>query len=318
MSSRLRLERAHLFAAIALLAGCGADGEGHSPVVAATVNNAQISVHEVSRMAALEGPLAQPRGAPDDVAALERLIDRELIVQKARQRHLERDPEVAREIEVSRRAILVRAYLDRVVGPVTPPSDEEIQVFYDANPALFGKRRIYELQEIVVQLESRHFEALQAMVSDARGLEEVKSWLSARGLPFQATSAVRAAEQLPIDSLDEFARMRSGELVLTSTPNGAQMIHLVSARSEPLDLAAARPLIEDYLMNQKMRDGARAELARLRGSARIQYGAGFAQGGGAQSADAAVAKVSAGTVEEAPVASEPVQAAFERGVAGLK
>lgn len=270
-------------------------------------------------MAVLEGPLAQPRGAQHGVAALERLIDQELIVQKALQRHLERDPEVAREIEVSRRAILVRAYLDRVVGPVTPPSDEEIQVFYDANPALFGKRRIYELQEIVVQLESRHFEALEAMVSDARGLEEVKSWLSASGLPFQATSAVRAAEQLPIDSLDEFARMRSGELVLTSTPTGAQMIHLVSARSEPLDIAAARPLIEDYLMNRRMLEDARAELARLRGSARILYGDEVTQSDSAQSVSSASPKVSHGTAKGVlDPRDEPVQAAFERGVAGLK
>lgn len=316
MSSHLRLERVHLLAAIVLLAGCGVDGESRSPVVAATVNNAAISVEQVSRMASQEGRLVLPR--QDDVAALERLIDQELIVQKALQRHLERDPEVARELQASRRGILVRAYLDRVVGPVEAPSEQEIQAFYDAHPALFEARRIYELQELIVQLESGHVEALRTVVAGARGLDGVLHWLNERGLVVQATKAVRAAEQLPIDSLEGFARMQSGQVVLASTLTGARVVHLVSARSEPLDIAAARPLIEEYLMNDRMLEAARAELVSLRASARIQYGSGFTEGGSAQSADAASPTVSDGTVEGAAVSNEPVQAAFKRGVAGLK
>lgn len=318
MFSHLRFARVHLLAAIALLAGCGVEGENRSPVVAATVNNAEISVHQVSRMVGPEGRLEEPQGGPDDVAVLERLIDQELIVQKARQRHLERDPEVAQELEASRREILVRAYLDRAVGPVDGPSEEEIRDFYNANPALFEARRIYELEEIVVQMESGHFEALQMVVSDTRGLDGVLDWLKERGLVVQTTKAVRAAEQLPIESLDAFARMQRGRVVVSSTPTGARLIHLVSARSEPLDIAAARPLIEEYLMNDRMVEAARAELARLRGSARILYGDDFTQGESAQSVGSASPKVQDGAAEGALDPSEPVQAAFERGVAGLK
>lgn len=318
MFSHLPLERVHLLAVIVLLAGCGVDGESRNPAVAATVNNAEISAQQLSRMASPQGRILLPAGGQDDLAVLERLIDEELIVQKALQRHLERDPEVARELEASRRGILVRAYLDRVVGPVEASSAQEIQAFYDAHPALFSARRIYELQEIVVQLEGGHFEALRTVVAGARGLEGVLDWLNERGLVVQATKAVRAAEQLPIERLEAFARMRSGQVALSSTPTGARLIHLVSARSEPLDIAAAGPLIEEYLMNHRMVEAARAELARLRGSARIQYGNDFTPSESAQSASSGSPKVSDGAAKSALDPSEPVQAAFERGVAGLK
>jgi EpsD family peptidyl-prolyl cis-trans isomerase len=313
MSPLLRMERIHLFFALILLAGCSGDDAGRNPGVAAKVNNAEISVEQVQRMVVPENGLDGQEG----LETLERLIDQELMVQKARQRHLERDPEVARELEAARREILVRAYLDRVVGPAAPPSEAEINAFFLAHPALFEKRRIYELQEIVVQLEGVQFEALQAVVSRSRSVDEVLQWMSGKSLGFRTTKAVRAAEQLPLESLDSFARMRNGEIALAPTSTGAQMIHLVRARSEPLDLMAARPLIEEYLTNDRMVEAARAELTRLRGSARIQYGARFAREEGRQGAQAGLSMM-ARESPAAKVSGEPIKAAFERGVAGLR
>ena len=311
MLSLFRLRRTFLSGAVIVLAGCSADDENRNPGVAAKVNNAEISVNQVKR---LLGPEGEP-GGQEDILALERLIDQELIVQKARQRHLERDPEVARELEASRREILVRAYLDRVVGPASPPSEEEIRAFYEANPALFAERRIYELQEISIQLGSEPVEALQAVVSGSRSLKDVVDWLNDRGLAFQVAKVVRAAEQLPTDRLDDFARMRRGQVTLLPASAGGQVVHLAGVRREPLEFEAARPFIEDYLRNDRMVEAARAELARLRGSARIQYGGDFIP-----EADARRDQPASGEEHEASAqgGSGPIKAAFERGVAGLR
>lgn len=311
MLSLLCLRRTFLSGAVIVLAGCSADDENRNPGVAAKVNNAEISVNQVKR---LLGPEGEP-GGQEDLLALERLIDQELIVQKARQRHLERDPEVARELEASRREILVRAYLDRVVGPASPPTEEEVRAFYEANPALFAERRIYELQEISVQLGSESVEALQVVVSGSRSLKDVVDWLNDKGLAFQVAKVVRAAEQLPIDRLDDFARMRRGQVTLLPASLGGKVIHLAGVRREPLEFDAARPFIEDYLRNDRMVEAARAELARLRGSARIQYGGDFIP-----EADARRDQPASGEEAEAsaPGGSEPIKAAFERGVAGLR
>lgn len=314
MFSPLHLERIRILGAVVLLAGCGAGDENRNPVVAAKVNDAEISVDQLRRL--LDADAQGEAGR--DAQVLERLIDQELIVQRARQRHLERDPEVARELEAARREILVRAYLARVVGPASPPTEEAIRAFHTANPALFSERRIYELRQVAVRLGREPFEALQAEVRAARSLDEVLGWLKAQGVAFQVTDTVRAAEQLPIDSLEGFARMQRGQMALSPTPGGALLVQLVNARRAPLDLAAAQPLIEDYLRNDSMAEAARAELARLRGSARIVYGArlvGEAQGAHDTPAADEGPNVSTGSTL---VTSEPIKAAFERGVAGLR
>jgi EpsD family peptidyl-prolyl cis-trans isomerase len=302
MLSLFRLRCSLVSGMIIVLAGCSSDDEIRNPGVAAKVNNAEISVHQVHRLLGPEGGPGRS-GGQEEVLALERLIDQELIVQKARQRHLERDPEVARELEASRREILVRAYLDRVVGPASAPTEEEVRAFFEANPALFAERRVYELQEIAVQLGSEPFEALQEAVVD---------WLDDKGLAFRVAKVVRAAEQLPIDRLDDFARMHRGQVTLSPAPDGGQVIHLVGVRREPMDFDTARPVIEAYLRNDRMVEAARAELARLRGAARIRYGGDFIPGAEARGDQPASGEASASG------GREPIKAAFERGVAGLK
>lgn len=316
MSSRPKLERLGFVVIAAALVGCGSEGTGRNPAVLAKVNNAEISVQQVQLMLDQDGP--KPLGVQADAQALERLIDQELIAQKARERHLERDPEVAQELEAARREILVRAYFDRVVGPADEPTDDEVRAFYDANPALFEERRIYELQEISVELDGQSFESLNAVVADARSLDTVLQWLSDNAVTYQIANAVRAAEQLPLESLAGFARMRPGQIALAPSASGAQMVYLANARSEPLDLAAARPFIKEYLINDRMTEAARAEVARLRGTARIRYSDDAAASPESSPSDQADEGAMTEGIAPALAAIEPVNAALDRGVVGLR
>ncbi|MCC4116425.1 EpsD family peptidyl-prolyl cis-trans isomerase [Aromatoleum toluclasticum] len=234
--------------------------------VIAKVNEQAIQANELNSIAAL----ASSQGTPEE-GALERLIDQELMVQQARERRLDRDPRVLQSFEAAQREILARAYLEQVTGQVAPPSDEEIAAFHAANPELFARRRIYSLQELEIRLPPERFEELERVSARAAGLHEVKEWLTREGIEFQLAAAVKPAEQLPLESLKGFARMRDGQMVLSRTPAGALLVHLVSARAQPLDAGAARPMIERYLANARKSALAKAELERLRDGARIEY-----------------------------------------------
>src|SRR6185369_1599295 len=83
---------------------------------------------------------------------LDRVIDRELLVQQAQQLGLDRDPEVARKVEEARRQVLAQAWLDRAAARDNRSSAAETAKFYDENPALFAQRRIYRFQELVVSV----------------------------------------------------------------------------------------------------------------------------------------------------------------------
>lgn len=234
--------------------------------VIAKVNEQEIQANELN--SAVARTAAQ--GVPED-AALERLIDQELMVQRARERRLDRDPRVLQSFEAAQREILARAYLEQVTAQIAPPGDAEIAAFYAANPELFARRRIYSLQELEIRIPEERFGELERVSAKAAGLHEVKEWLARERFEFRLATAVKPAEQLPLESLKGFARMKDGQMVLSRTENGALLVHLVTSRAQPLDESAARPMIERYLLNARKTAQAKAEVERLRDGARIEY-----------------------------------------------
>jgi hypothetical protein len=141
-------------------AGCDrAQAERSGAHLAAKVNGAEIAVHHV-RSAAAGG------SAPVINQALEKVIDRELLVQQAIQAGLEKDPAVRDAIDASRRQILAEAWLDKIAAGKTVSRDE-IRSFYAQNPALFAERRVYRVRETRLvpaeQLPLAHLPQLASM-----------------------------------------------------------------------------------------------------------------------------------------------------------
>ena len=234
--------------------GCGnADATRSDMSVVAKVNGLEIS--------AAEAPTAQ---------ALERVIDRELLVQKALEAGLERDPRVAARAEAARRRVLAQAWLERLQGEARP-AREEVREFYAQNPALFAERRIYRLRELAVSAPPAIVQALRAEAERAGSLEEIAAWLRLRGAGAELVRSVRPAEELPLAALPALARMRPGEIAVFEAPEGASVVELVQAEKAPLSEAQAAPLIEKFLAGRRRLELAAAEVKKLRSRASIQY-----------------------------------------------
>ncbi|MGE5640082.1 MAG: EpsD family peptidyl-prolyl cis-trans isomerase [Clostridia bacterium] len=247
-------------AALGLLLGCSAQqapqAEGK---VAARVNGEAITVSH--------GALSRDK--------LERVIERELLVQKATKEGLDRDPEVVRQLEEARREALAKAYLDRA-GARAAASATEVARFYDENPALFAQRRIYRYQELVVSPSAEQrdpsLDLIRGELSGAKDIEQVAGWLKWRGLKVSVPATVTmAAEQLPLSYLPRLARMTDGELAVFPSPLGASVIQLVHAQEAPLAQEQAAPVIEQFLAGRKRLELAAAEVRRLREGASIEY-----------------------------------------------
>jgi len=245
--------KALLILAVALLAGCQrADAGRSAATVLAKVNGTEISAQQVA-----------------SAQALESVIDRELLVQKALASGLERDPDVAQSIDNARRQVLAQAYIDKF--PKAKPSAEEVRAFYAENPALFGARRIYRLQELVVSAPAELVDVLRAEAARLQDMEQVAAWLRSRNARFSGAALTQAAEQLPLSQLPQLARMKAGEIAVFPAPLGASVVQLVHAEPAPLSEQQAAPLIEQFLAGRKRLELAAAEVRRLRESARIEY-----------------------------------------------
>lgn len=255
-------DRIFLLAMLLVLTGCGVGeaGVGKAGTLAARVNGTGISVQQLS--GARQGPPSQ---------LLERVIDRELLVQQALDAKLDAEPQVVQAMEEARREVLAQAWLERAAAKVrTAP--EEVSAFYDANPALFAQRRIYRLRELGVTIPADQIDQVRAEAANARDLDDVSGWLKWRGLKVgPVTGATQAAEQLPLGYLPVLARMREGEIAVFPSALGAAVVQLVQAQDAPLGEEQAAPLIAKFLAGRKKLELAQVEVKRLRATARIEY-----------------------------------------------
>jgi EpsD family peptidyl-prolyl cis-trans isomerase len=262
------LLRALFVAALSLLPGCqraSADLAAKDRVLA-RVNGSEILLASIAP------------GSADLREALDKVIDRELLVQRALDLHLERDPQVAAALDAARRQVLAQAYLDRLASPVAADVPRErVHAFYAENPALFAERRVYRLRELAVSAPAELVDVLRREAARAQSLEELAAWLRSHEARFSAVSLTQPAEELPLAWLPRLARMQPGEMAVfarpayAGAPGGASVVRIEQAEPAPLDEAQALPLIERFLAGRRRLEVAAAEVRRLREAAHIEY-----------------------------------------------
>jgi EpsD family peptidyl-prolyl cis-trans isomerase len=268
---------AAVMAAVLLLAGCGDKKEKGASQTAVKVNKDEITVHQINFV------LQQQRGLKPEQAdaasrqILERLIDQQLALQKADEQKLDRDPRVVQALDAARREIVARAYLEKVGESAVKPGSEEIRKYYDEKPALFKERRIYSIQEIAIEAKPEQVPELREKLAAAKNINEFIEFLKAKDYRFSGNQAVRAAEQLPLASLDAFARMKDGQAMVVPNASGVQVVLLAGSRSQPVSEEQARPAIEAFLLNERKRKLIEEDMKTLRAAAKIEYVGKFAE-----------------------------------------
>jgi EpsD family peptidyl-prolyl cis-trans isomerase len=261
-----------LIALVVALSSCGkADVKKTSGQIVAKVNGDEISVHQINSAIARGNDIAPGEAKQAAAQTLERIIDQELLVQKALKDKLDRDPQVMQAIEDAKRQILARAYIERAFAASPTESREEIRKFYQDNPALFERRRIYRVHELLVVAPPEKLDALKTATAGAKSLQDVAGWLKSQKLAFQVAVTDRPAEQMPLNMLPQVFEMREGQIAVIPTSRGASVVQLLQAQEASLSEQQAAPIIEQYLQSRKRLAVAQTEVRKLREQARIEY-----------------------------------------------
>jgi EpsD family peptidyl-prolyl cis-trans isomerase len=256
---------------VLLLAGCGEKRDKGASQTAVKVNKEEITVHQINHLLQQQRGLKPEQAEAASRQILERLIDQELALQKASEMKLDRDPRVLQQLEAAKREVIARAYLEKLGEGAAKPTPEEVAKYYEDQPALFKDRRVYNLQEIAIEAAPDQMPKPKSRLEAAKNIAEFVEYLKANDIRYTANQAVRAAEQLPLASLQTFAKLRDGQALFNATPTGAQVIVLAGSRSQPVTLEQARPAIEQFLLNDRRRDLIAKDVKAMRDSATIQY-----------------------------------------------
>lgn len=295
--------------------GSGQDKKGPS-LVAVKVNGDELSVPQVNAQLARLPNVPPEQQQQTRKQVVTQLVDQQLLVQQAKDKKLDRDPEVLAALESARAQVLSQAYLQKTLFNKAQPNDVEIGKYYGDNPALFSQRRVYRLQELATDLPLARLNDLKQVTSKAKTLAEVDQWLKANGAKTASNAAVRPAEALPLTQLPTIGAMKDGQVDVIVNGTRITVLQVLQSQSQPLNEQQAKPLISQFLGSQKREQLASDDIARLRKEAKIEYVGEFN----------ALMTAAAASAPDAPVvaqgASAPATASnagsIEKGLSGLR
>ena len=206
-----------IFLLLFLVSGCGSGGK-----VAAVVNGQLITERDVNARLARLNPAMQSAFGGDRRKLIEEMVMETVLLQEARRRGLERDPEVGQLLRETRRQILVGRLLElvRVEGPVEV-GDQEIARFYEENKVKFREPETFRASHVLVVEEG------QAKAALAR----IKA-----GEPF-----AKVAEEL---SIDQPTRKRGGDIGFFAK---GQLIPEFEAACQKMEVGQISPVVKSTL-----------------------------------------------------------------------
>jgi EpsD family peptidyl-prolyl cis-trans isomerase len=259
-----------VLASAALLVACGGNKDAGGEV-AAKVNKDDITAGHINFVLAQQRNLRPEQTDAASRQVLERLIEQQLFLQKAAEQKLETNPGVQMALDLARREVLSRAYIERLGESAPKPTPEDIKKYYDEKPALFRERRIFNLQEISIESRPEQLAEIRERLAASKNTNEFVEYLKSAGIRFAGNQAVRAAEQLPLASLDSISRMKDGQAMIVPTATGAQVVVLAGSRSQPVMEEQARASIEQFLLTERRRKLVEDDMKALRTAAKIEY-----------------------------------------------
>ena len=308
---------------VALVAGCGDKKDGAAEEkkptqVAAKVNGTELTVSQVNYALQRIPNLDKDQTKAASLQVVRSLVDQELLVQKATEDKLDRDPNVVQALDAARRQIMAEAYMSRKLGTPAEPTDAEVTDYFNKHPELFTQRKIYRLQEISIKAPKDKQEAIRTQLAASKTLNDFGAWLKAENLPVKAAQGVKPAEQLPLEILPQLAKMADGQAMVVNAPDGLTVIVLAGSQAQPVTLEQAKPAISRLLQTQARQKAAKAELDALKAAAKIEYVGEFVDAGKEAAAPAAAPAQPAAEPAAAPAAPAADADAISKGVSGLK
>jgi len=269
--------------ALLALAAVTACGGGAKPAaadsqVAVQVNKGEISVHQVQHVLQRQPRLLaeQPELAARKV--LDSLVEQELAAQAAREQGMDNDPAVVQALQVAQREVLARAYQDRLASKAVGPTSDDVDRYYESNPALFAERRLYTLQETAVEAATPADAARVAeLARQAKAPADLAESLRADNKKSQTRQFVQAAEDLPMGLLAVMSKIGVGQSHAVAQAGAVRVFTLLHAQSAPVERRRAADAIAGYLNNERRRQQVVLGMKDLRQTARITYQGSFAQ-----------------------------------------
>ncbi len=223
----------------AILAGCGRnDQHAASGQVVARLGNDVVTQQELENEFRLDNVAPDKQKDPDVVRrVLGDLVLRKYLVQQAISAKLDREPSVLLEMLRSREIVLESAYLNRKASAKSP-GRADIDQFIANNPAKFGERKIFSVEQVGFPMGGDAQSVVDAN-KNAKSLDDLDQKLTAAGVLHARQMGWVSSADLSPDFLAAIARKNPDDVFFVRAGSNGVFFKVTGEESRPLTGEAA-------------------------------------------------------------------------------
>ena len=257
--------------AASLVAGCHAKPTGQ---VVATVDGDEITLTELNaELANMQIPPNADKKLVQN-QALQRIIERKLLANAARQEGIDQNPEFIVRRQQVEDALLVQMLAKKVAGGVKAPATGAVDKFMTDNSNMFANRVVYSVDQLQFDTPKRQ-DYLKELAA-AHSMTDVAAVLDKNSIKYQRQNATMDSAMVPPQMLAQILKVPPGEPFVV--PMGAKVAVSVITGNKPAPMTGdtVRPYAVNAVRNAELGKLLQQRLATEKGKAKIQYQPGFA------------------------------------------
>ncbi len=257
--------------ASSMLSACQSEPTGQ---VAAIVDSEEVTLAEINaELATMQIADGGNQKALRQMA-LQRVIDRRVLANNARQDGIDQTPEFIVRRQQLEDALLVQLLTQKVGRSVKVPTDGDVSKYIAANPNMFANRTIISVDQLRFAAPERD-DYLKPLAT-AKTMPEVLATLDRLGIKYQRGRSEIDSAQLPNGMVDQIRKVPSGEPFVVPA-DGAVTVNLITGeKAAPMSPDVTRSAALAALRNQSLSDLLQKRIRTERTQSEIKYQPGFA------------------------------------------
>jgi peptidyl-prolyl cis-trans isomerase C len=265
------------------LTACQKKAEGQ---VVAVVNGEEITLNELNgELSELNLPSTADK-AQVRAEVLQRMVERRLLAQAAKDAGLDRDPVYISQERRMKERLLVSMYGRKALDTINVPDAGKVDAYIAGHPNMFASRTRYSLDQLQFEMPA-DINRIKELDS-AHSMADVVDRLTKMGISFQrGTGALDSATIAP-EALQRILSLPPGEPFIV--PNGNVVIASVITKADPVVIPAeqARPMAVQAMRSEELNKIGQQRLDEAKAKAKIEYQPGYEPAGGQKKPSTAI------------------------------
>lgn len=251
-------------AIVAMLTGCSKQPGGQ---VVAVVNNQDITQQELQAQAVSDGIPSNTNFKAVAPGILERVIQRNLLADYARDQGLDRSPGFVARRRLMEQTMLAGMALEKLAGQQPAPTPAQINAYITANPTLFAKREELVLDQL--RFATPNPASKVGQLSSLTSLDLAEARLRRMGVPVSRAEVRVDTGALAPQIASQIVSLPPGTLFDISA-NGVSLISTIKSRA-PIggDPSSWNAIAASAVAQDTKLKAASARLEELRKAAKV-------------------------------------------------